>query len=144
AILVASLGALAAAGRPELTEEELRAAVLEPALVAHRTAQGGGSGVDVATSVLGGTIIATKKDGALSTRPTALPAGLHCEILVAGAPASTSELVSKVRAFKARSPHAYKGVMENLTLAAEEAERAFDEGSVEGIVRALRDQFRGL
>jgi phosphomevalonate kinase len=144
AILVASLGALTAEARPALSEDELRLAVLEPALVAHRTAQGGGSGVDVATSILGGTVVAVKKDGALSTRATSLPAGLYCEIFFAGAPASTAELVAKVRAFKARSPHEYRGVLENLTLAAEDAERAFDDGSAEGVVRALRDQLRGL
>ena len=144
AILVASLGALEAEARRALSEEELRAAVLPGALIAHRTAQGGGSGVDVATSVHGGTIVAVKKDSALSTRPTVLPDGLYCEVLFAGAPASTAELVAKVRAFKARAPHEYRGVLENLTLAAEDAERAFDEGSPEGIVRALRDQLRGL
>jgi phosphomevalonate kinase len=144
AILVASLGALEADARRALSEEELRAAVLPKAIVAHRTAQGGGSGVDVAASVHGGTIVAVKKDSALSTRPTALPAGFHCEVLFAGAPASTAELVAKVRAFKARAPHEYRGVLENLTLAAEDAERAFDDSSAEGVVRALRDQLRGL
>jgi phosphomevalonate kinase len=34
--------------------------------------------------------------------------------------------------------------MENLVLAAEDAERAFDEGSATDVIRALRDQLRGL
>jgi phosphomevalonate kinase len=144
AILAASYGALVADERPGISEDELRAAVLEPCLVAHRTAQGGGSGVDVAASVLGGTLIATKSGNSLATRAIGLPAGLHFVVLFAGAPASTSELVGKVRAFKARSPHGYAGVMENLLLAAQDAERAFDEGSAADVVRALRDQLRGL
>ncbi|HVW28485.1 MAG TPA: hypothetical protein VHC69_24140 [Polyangiaceae bacterium] len=144
AILVASYGALVAEERPDISEDDLRARVLEPCLAAHRTAQGGGSGVDVAASVLGGTLIAAKSGSSLSTRPIELPKGLHFEVLFAGAPASTSELVGKVRAFKARSPHGYAGMMENLVLAAEDAERAFDEGSATGVVRALRDQLRGL
>ena len=144
AILVASYGAVVGEERPGISEQELRAAALEPCLAAHRAAQGGGSGVDVAASVLGGTLVATRKGAALSTRSIELPAGLHFEVLFAGAPASTSELIGKVRAFKARSPHGYAGVMENLVLAAEDAERAFDEGAGPGVVRALRDQLRGL
>jgi phosphomevalonate kinase len=144
AILAASYGALVAEERPGISEEELRASVLEPCIAAHRTAQGGGSGVDVAASVLGGTLVATKSGNSLSTRSIELPGGLTFEVLFAGAPASTSELVGKVRAFKARSPHGYAGVMENLVLAAEDAERAFDEGSASGVIRALRDQLRGL
>jgi phosphomevalonate kinase len=144
AILVASLGALTAEARPGISEEELRTAVLEPALAAHRTAQGGGSGVDVAAAVHGGTLVAVKKGATLAVRPSALPSGMHCEILFCGASASTAELVGKVRAFKARAPHEYRGAIANLTLAAEDAERAFDEGSAEGVVRALRDQLRGL
>jgi phosphomevalonate kinase len=144
AILVASLGALTAEERSGISEEELRAAVLEPATVAHRAAQGGGSGIDVAASVLGGTLIAQKQSGKLVTRSIELPADLHFAILFANAPAVTSELVGKVRAFKARSPHSYGGVMENLRLAAEDGERAFDEGAPRGIIRALRDQLRGL
>ena len=144
AILVASYGALIGEGRPDIPEEELRRAVLEPCLVAHRAAQGGGSGVDVAASVFGGTIIAVKNGSGLTTRSIELPSGLHFEVLFAGAPASTSELVSKVRAFKARSPHSYGGVMDNLKLAADDGERAFDEGSAHGVIRALGDQLRGL
>lgn len=144
AILVASLGALTAEERGIASNEELRTAVLEPALLAHRTAQGGGSGIDVAASVRGGTIIASRKGGALLVRSVDLPRALHLEVLFAGVPASTSELVGKVRAFKARSPHEYGGVMEGLTASAEDAERAFDEGSPADVIRALRDQLRGL
>jgi phosphomevalonate kinase len=149
AILVASYGALIAEEKKGISEADLRAAVLEPCLAAHKTAQGGGSGIDVAAAVLGGTLIASKGGkpagtGPLVTRSIELPAGLHIEVLFAGAPASTSELVGKVRAFKARSPHSYGGVMENLILAAQDAERAFEEGSAHDVIRALRDQLRGL
>jgi len=144
AILVASYGALTGEEKPGISDEELRAAVLEPAMVAHRTAQGGGSGVDVAASVHGGTLIASRSGTTLATRAIELSPTLHIQVYFAGSPASTSELVGKVRAFKARSRHGYGGVMENLVLAAEDAERAFDEGSATGIIRALRDQLRGL
>jgi phosphomevalonate kinase len=147
AILVASLGALAALEKPDIDEAELRQKVLGPALTAHRAAQGGGSGIDVATSVHGGTIIAAKSgksgDG-LNVRQVGLPDGLFIRVLFAGAPASTSELLGKVRAFKARSPHEYDGVLLDLKAAAEDAERAFDESDARGVVRALRAQLRGL
>lgn len=144
AILVASLGAVTAEEQGITSDEALRAAVLEPAIVAHRTAQGGGSGVDVAASVHGGTIVATRKGTSLAVRQVELPTGLHFAVLFAGVPASTSELVSRVRAFKARSPHEYQGVFANLKAAAEDAERAFDEGSPGDVIRALRDQLRSL
>jgi phosphomevalonate kinase len=144
AILVASLGALVAAEKPGIGEEDLKKAVFEPAIVAHRTAQGGGSGVDVATSVHGGTIVAVKKDKGIAVRPVTIPAELIVKVFFAGAPAVTSELVGKVRAFKARSPHEYDGVLADLTAAAEDAERAFDDSDASGVVRALRAQLRGL
>jgi phosphomevalonate kinase len=144
AILVASLGALTASERPGITEEDLRGLVFDPAIAAHRTAQGGGSGIDVATSVHGGTLVAVKKDKSLAVRPTNIPGKLELHVLFAGVPASTSELVGKVRAFKARSPHEYDGVLTDLTAAAEDAERAFDEDDASGVIRALRAQLRGL
>jgi phosphomevalonate kinase len=144
AILVSSLGALTANERPGITEVDLRGLVFEPAIAAHRAAQGGGSGIDVAASVHGGTLVAVKKDKSLVVRPTTIPEKLELHVLFAGVPASTSELVGRVRAFKARSPHEYDGVLTDLTAAAEDAERAFDEDDASGVVRALRAQLRSL
>jgi phosphomevalonate kinase len=144
AILVASLGAVLATDRGITDDSELRREVLEPALVAHRAAQGGGSGIDVAASVHGGVIIAGREGSSLSVRSIPLPEGLHVDVLFAGVSASTSELVGRVRALKARSPHAYDGLMESLRSAADDAERAFEEGAASDVVRALKDQLRGL
>ncbi|HVU01957.1 MAG TPA: hypothetical protein VHE30_09405 [Polyangiaceae bacterium] len=144
AILVASLGAVYAAKTPFDSDEALREAVLGPALLAHRTAQGGGSGIDVAASVHGGAIVARKTESGLEVRHATLPADAVIEVLFAGVPASTSELVSKVRAFKARAPHEYAGFIEDLRSGSEEAEQALDDGSAIGLVRALRTQLRGF
>jgi phosphomevalonate kinase len=144
AILVASLGAVTAAEKNLSDDEALRTAIFDAAIAAHRAAQGGGSGIDVACSVRGGTIIATKAGNGLTIKAVELPKDLHVEVLFAGVSASTSELIGKVRAFKARSPHAYGGVFENLKAAAEDAERAADDESASGLVRALRDQLRAL
>jgi phosphomevalonate kinase len=144
AILVASLGALAARDLGTTEDDALRRAVFDPALVAHRAAQGGGSGVDVAASAYGGTLVARRAGSGLEVRAVAVPGGLTVEVLFAGVPASTPELVGKVRAFKARSPHAYEGVIDMLRVAADDAERAADEDAAPDLIRALRDQLRGL
>ena len=87
AIVVASLGALHGAREPGIEVGALRRAVFEPALRAHAAAQGGGSGVDVATSVHGGTLSARRTEAGLSVAPLAWPAGLHLEVWFAGVPA---------------------------------------------------------
>jgi phosphomevalonate kinase len=144
AILVASLGAVYAEERGIRDEHALRTAVLEPALAAHRAAQGGGSGVDVAASTWGGTLVARRSEGGLALRPVVMPPGLHVEVLFAGVPASTSELVGRVRALATRDPGGYAAVIARLSRAAEDAERAFDGGSAAGVLAALAGQLEGL
>jgi len=143
AILVASLAAIAA-DRGTTGDEDLRSAVFEPALVAHRTAQGGGSGVDVAASTYGGALIAIAKDGKLAVTQTAIPPGLVIEVLFAGKPASTPELVGRVKALKASAPNDYADLLSRLDVAANEAKAAFEARSESDIVEALRAQLEGL
>ena len=57
AILVATLGARALLEHGPLDDRELAELVFEPALRAHALAQGGGSGVDVASAAFGGTLV---------------------------------------------------------------------------------------
>jgi len=144
AILVASLGAVLAEETAFDGDADLRKAVLDRAIVAHRVAQGGGSGVDVATSTLGGTIAARRDGDLLRTHAVVLPRELHLALLAAGVPASTSALVAKVNAAKSASRADYDAVMERLFRAADEAERGFETGSAELIVAALALQLVGL
>src|SRR6185436_18136607 len=139
--LVASLAALEA-DRGRSTDAELQSAVFEPALLAHRAAQGGGSGVDVASSTYGGLIVATRSGERLDVQPTALPAGLFVEVLFAGKPASTPELVGRVKALKAQAPTEYEAILADLTAAARDAVDAFGRGSVSDVVAALGAQLR--
>lgn len=143
AILVASLAALAA-DRGITEDDALRGAVFEPALVAHRTAQGGGSGVDVAASTFGGAVIATAKDGKLDVQPGSIPEGLVIEVLFAGKPASTPELVGRVKALKASAPNDYIGLLSRLDAAARAAKAAFEARSEAAVIDALRAQLEGL
>ncbi len=88
AILVASLGALELEAAGLLNDAALAARVLPAALAAHASAQQGGSGIDVAASALGGTLIATR-GSELRTEPVALPSGLVLEVWASGVPAVT-------------------------------------------------------
>jgi phosphomevalonate kinase len=152
AILVASLGAVMAneaseAGKGGYADDEaLRAAVLEPAIAAHRAAQGGGSGIDVATSVRGGIVVARRRPGEpqLELDQATLPAGLVVRVLFAGVPASTPELVSRVRALGQASPAEYAALMRELTAGAEEAVAALRAGSAARFIGALAAQLSGF
>lgn len=138
AILVASLGAMSAdsAGGIDL------AALERAAIVAHRAAQGGGSGIDVVTSVRGGVLACRRgADGALSVRAATLPEGLVLTVLASELSASTSELVAKVRAFAAADPLAYARLM---GATAEAAEEAAATRSATAFVEAVRRQHSAL
>lgn len=61
---------------------------------AHRAQQQGGSGVDVACALHGGVILF--RDGKMRAERDSLPAGLHCQVLWSGQPASTAEHVARL------------------------------------------------
>jgi len=144
AILVASLGARAIAMRGPLADDELRGAVFESALAAHARAQGGGSGVDVAASVFGGTLIFRRGTPLPTVTPVELPAGLVIETWWSGNAAITSDLVGRVNAFAARDATAHAELMARQSAAAEAAEIAVRAGSQERFIVALADQRRAL
>jgi phosphomevalonate kinase len=143
AILVACVAAVEGE-RGTTDEAALRTAVFEPSLRAHRAAQGGGSGVDVAASTFGGTLVAVAKDGGLDIRPTSVPRGLHVEVLFAGKPASTPKLIGRVKALKTGSPAEYRALLSDLDIAARQAEAAFVASSEASVIAALGAQLRGL
>lgn len=144
AILVASLAALELERHRELTGEDLGRAVLEHALSAHRAAQGGGSGVDVAASALGGTLLAQRIDADLALEHVTLPAELVLEVWAGGKPASTSELVGKVVALRRKSPSKFTALMTALRTAAELAAKAVETGSATQLLASLQSQCEGL
>jgi len=94
---------------------DVRQHALAIAQAAHAEAQGGtGSGADVATAVLGGTIRFVDRRAA----PIAAPAWLALGFVDAGAPAVTSSFVQAVKASAARNPRAYREAMAMVTDAA--------------------------
>lgn len=140
AIVVACLAALALERSPDLDDRALADAVLSPALDAHRRAQQGGSGIDVAASARGGVLIATRAEG-LTLRATALPPGLVIETWTSGQPASTPALVGRVDALP---PAERKALLAPQADAAALAARAVDTGDAHAFVDALDRQHAAL
>ncbi|HYQ41182.1 MAG TPA: hypothetical protein VER11_04430 [Polyangiaceae bacterium] len=108
AILVASLAALELHTEPALSDEALCERVYDRAFVAHRTAQGGGSGVDVAASAHGGLLGARRTaSGALELSRLGLPSSLHFEVWACSVAASTSAFLARIAEFAGRDPAAH-------------------------------------
>src|SRR5690606_13207035 len=108
-----------------------------PALEAHRRAQGGGSGIDVVASALGGTQRFQLVAGESVTAPFSLPEGLVIEVWASARSASTAEMLRRVAAFRERSPDEHRRIFEALREAAEHAAAAT---SADAFVDALRRQ----
>ena len=144
AILVASLFALelvreAADGQaPEL------ARVNERAMQAHRQAQGGGSGIDVAASTFGGTFIYRLGPHGASIQPVALPARMTVELWTCPTSAATRDLLVAVAQLAERSPEQYARWMGSQILAAHDAARAAVRQDARALIAALRAQSRAL
>lgn len=140
AILVASLGALELAARAPIDDSELVAAVLSRALSAHAAAQAGGSGIDVAASAHGGTLICRRKGELLEVRRADLPGALCVEVWAAGHPASTPELRRRVSLLAERDPFSYRLILDAQSNASERAAEALTQGDAAGLISALADQ----
>ena len=144
AILVASLAATVVRERGELADAELAGAVLARALRAHADAQGGGSGVDVAASAFGRTIVFRRGDAGPEALLARLPSDLTFEVWWSGVPASTSELVGRVRTLRERAPGRYLKLIEAQASASLDAEVAVQRGDSSAFLRALDAQRQAL
>jgi len=133
AILVATMAAFK--GPPP--DAAARTWFFEAALAAHRTAQQGGSGVDVAASVNGGILVCELAKGRLVTRPHALPRDAHVTILASRVAASTAELRGRVRAFRDSDPSRYRSLLARASSGARDAVAA---STVDALIAALTAQ----
>lgn len=137
AIVVASLAALQSA---ELAADDaaLRQAIELPALRAHQLAQGGGSGIDVAASTRGGTLIATRTaPGVLKLEAVTLPGELCVEAWASGVSASTPELLRAVGRFKDERRRDYDELMTSLSAAATRAAAAAGAREARALITEL-------
>ncbi len=137
AIVVASLGALALDDDPTLETSSLRSRVFPVARSAHRTAQGGGSGVDVAASCFGGTLRCAMRGEELGVAAYALPPGLEIVAYADRQSSSTANMVSSVKGWAALQAAAFERLMGRL---GEQATRASDASSAREFMDALRAQ----
>lgn len=124
AILIATISAFR--GAP--TSDEARTQMFRDGLKAHREAQGGGSGVDVAASTFGGTLafLRGKGDEWPTIRAISLPADLVIAVYAAREAALTQRFVASVRAFAERDPGAFAPLMETAQSGAHRATQAED------------------
>ena len=117
AIVVASLGACLAGQDEELASNaiSLRERVYPVALKAHRIAQGGGSGIDVAAATFGGLIRAQRphEGGLLEVISAQLPSALHVEAWAMPNSAITSEFVARFNLFEKESPDSFLSLLKH-------------------------------
>jgi len=144
AILLATL--VAHRGAP--TDAADRARLFEDALAAHRKAQGGGSGVDVAASTFGGTLRFERGDAASPSEhaaprvaPLTLPSDARFTVFAAAEPATTSAMVAKVKALAAADPAGFEKLIEH---AKSGAVRAANATSTRDLADALAMQAEAL
>lgn len=129
---VVGLG-FARAGRP-LGDKR---ALYDVADAAHAEAQGTrGSGVDVACSVFGGALRFTRDGGAVDLREVDLPDGVRLTFCWAGQPASTAELIGRVRALGEAEPARHAAAMGRLTAHAHAFASAVAANDAAGVVAA--------
>lgn len=139
AILVASLAAVRAPEFPD--DAALRNGIEAAALRAHREAQGGGSGIDVAASVRGGTLVARRAaPDTLELDAVALPPALSVEVWASGVSASTPELLRAVAGFQRQRPGDYAELMTALGAAATRAAGALRAERAEALITELSAQ----
>jgi phosphomevalonate kinase len=143
AAMVASFGARALLRGEDPRHPPVRAEIFRAVRDAHRREQGGGSGVDVASSVYGGVLrYALSREGrapgggrsARSTKPpeaiiraAPLPSTLTLAAFWSGTSARTSDLLTRVDALRARGGAA--GVFTALRGVAEEAADAVNDAA---------------
>ena len=140
AILVASLAALELEAEPALSDAALCARVYERALLAHRTAQGGGSGVDVAASAHGGVLAASRANNELSLTPVTLPGALHFDVWACSASASTAAFLALIAEFARRDPTQHRARIGAQAEAARAALSAAESNDASAFVQAIARQ----
>ncbi len=137
---------LSARGAP--TDADIARGVYDVALLAHRTAQGGGSGIDVAAACFGGTLRAVisgdedRKD--LAVTGAHLPLDLVIETWASPKAASTSEFVSRVFSLESRAPREFSRLFSPQIEASRQAVDSVERGDPAEFIEALSAQTRAL
>ncbi len=147
AVLVAALGTRAASAGASLAAAAVRRRIFDDALEAHAKAQGGGSGVDVASCVHGGVLRYERDSEGARMRAVTLPRGLVVSAFFSGASARTSDLRARVDAFATRDAAAHRAIFARLVSASHGAAAAVDDGELDAFLahaRTFRDALTAL
>lgn len=130
---------------PPLDDDSLASRVFPLAFAAHREAQGGGSGIDVAAATHGGTLRAVRgPDGTLALESLTLPTSLAVEVWWTGVPASTPELLRQVARLESSDPRGFRSLMQAQIAASEATAAALAGGASTQVLAGLHAQFRAL
>ncbi len=131
AVAAAAVGAVFEAGG--LPIATCREEILAVAQAAHRSAQKGkGSGADVASAVMGGTILYAMSG---PPEPVSLT-GLHLAVVFSGRSVSTEEMIGHITAFQKRDAEGYAKRMAELTASAADLASAYRNGLPREVIRA--------
>lgn len=135
-------GAPASSDRKRWIAEE----VYPLALAAHRKAQGGGSGVDVAAACFGGVFVArlSQPSANLLVEPLSLPAGLVVETWACAKVAKTSDFVRRVFAAEQSHPDAFAELFSRQVSASERAAESAQRAERAAFIAALGEQVAAL
>ncbi|HXS15937.1 MAG TPA: hypothetical protein VN764_02050 [Polyangiaceae bacterium] len=151
AICAASVALLHTRALPSLPPDlnsRLGQSIYELTLSAHRAAQGGGSGVDVAAACFGGTLEARldQADGKfqLQVSPVTLPKDLVIETWSAPLSATTADFVRRVFALERSAEATFTDLLGAQIEASRAAHAALLQGSSAHFVAALRRQLSAL
>jgi phosphomevalonate kinase len=144
AILVATLAARALDRRPTLSPAALIDQIYPEAIEAHRIAQGGGSGIDVAAACHGGILQFCRGGGGATAKPLSTPAGLCIEVWMSGSAASTERMLAAVGALLERDSSGYERDIRAQAEASELTLRCWLARNWQGTVDGLSAQRRAL
>jgi phosphomevalonate kinase len=138
AMCVAGLVAAVAASGMEPSEPDVRSRVMRVALRGHRTAQGGGSGLDVLASTIGGVFCTAIHDGQpVQIEPLRFPVGACWRVLWTGEPVSTRAFVARVRELAHCDRESYRTLMGRLRAEAERFRDALRNDDARSLVQAV-------
>jgi phosphomevalonate kinase len=144
AILVATLAAHCLVQPNPPSPESLGECVYPDALAAHRLAQGGGSGIDVAASCYGGFLQFQLHDGGTRVRRLGALSTLCFEVWTSTQAASTAAMLAQVREYAERCPAEYRRDIAAQSQAAEATAGAWSRQDQPGVILGLLAQRHAL
>jgi phosphomevalonate kinase len=136
--LVATLGVLAVESGDDLARSDVRHSIFARARAAHAQAQKGGSGIDVAASVYGGTLSYRLEGDVAIVGPRALPEGVRFAAYASQTFARTTDLRERVDALRGRDPELDSRVFATLSSASRTAHAACVANDGAGFLASAR------